>query len=210
MPLTVKINSDNQYLGIWKIEEPSSQLLNMVHLSEQEEEKYQIFKLESRKQEWLAVRALIQTHLGNHVTTSYNQIGQPILIKSSYNIGISHTKGYASVILNKNKAVALDIERSGPRILKVSDRFINDHEKSISHNLSDEIYQTIIWSAKETMFKWWGETEVVFKDQLHILSINQISSNQYTLKSTLTKNNESIDLPLQCCIKDEYVLVYTA
>ncbi|MBN2166344.1 MAG: hypothetical protein JW717_08725 [Marinilabiliaceae bacterium] len=197
-------------IGVWKLDEPSESLIQQIHLHKSEQLQIQGFKLENRKREWLAIRALLQHFLGSKCHIVYSPAGKPYLHNPEYHIGITHTKGYACIILNRMKPVSIDIEKPGIRVLKISDRFMNEYEYKIDHSFSEEIFKTIIWCSKEAMYKWGGETDVIFKDQLIINSIVTVNKNELDIFSTLKKDNISIDLSLRCWIKDEYVLVFTS
>jgi hypothetical protein len=56
-----------------------------------------------------------------------------------------------------------------PRIEKIKHKFLHVDELSFvhSHGLSQQIaLLTLLWSAKEAMFKWWGNGEVDFSEVL--------------------------------------------
>ena len=210
MPLIHQQIDNGLTIGIWQLSEPSDQLLQEIKISDSEKEKLHQFRNESRKREWLAVRVLLQYFLGSGFHIKYDPSGKPYLDNSDYHIGISHTKDFAAIILHPDKPVAVDIERPSERVLKVSNRFLSEKEKLLAHEFNDIQFQTIIWCAKETMFKWWGETEVIFKEQLHINNLIELNHEQYSIQSSLTKNKKCIELPLHCWINDQFVLVYTS
>jgi len=65
----------NEYsiLGVWKIEEDIKTLLSMVSLDASERKKFRGFRSNSRKLEFLSVRALLSELLGNGSKIVYNK-----------------------------------------------------------------------------------------------------------------------------------------
>ena len=65
----------NEYsiLGVWKIEEDIKTLLSMVPLDAVERKKYRGFRSNSRKLEFLSVRALLYELLGKDSKIVYNK-----------------------------------------------------------------------------------------------------------------------------------------
>ena len=68
---------------------------------------------------------------------------------AGFSISLSHSRSYVAVIYSKYN-VAIDIEEYRQQILKITSKFVRDDEKSVFTNLED---LTVLWSAKETMFK---------------------------------------------------------
>jgi phosphopantetheinyl transferase len=139
--------------GIWKIEESWQELLCQF----EQPQTYLPFldqrKSESRKAEWLAVRLLLKELTGTETAVSYRDNGAPYLPDSSFYISISHTKGYAAVLLSHDKPVGIDIEYYSERVHRINSRFLNENEiKLLGENpTTNELL--VCWSAKETVFK---------------------------------------------------------
>lgn len=209
MPLIFQDSAEDGWMvGVWAITEPSEWLFLRVAPDLDDSEKVMGFKLESRRQEWLASRLLINTLAGNPRKVVYDRIGNPRLSDNSFYVSITHTNGYAAVILHPDKPVGIDIEIPSDRILKVSDRFIHEDERSFITDSNRLVAQTIIWSAKEALYKWWKETDVVFKEHLRLLPF-VTSSSPTLLKSWIKRGNFYKELSLKCCISTDYILVYT-
>jgi phosphopantetheinyl transferase len=96
---------------------------------------------------------------------------KPYLDNEAYHFSISHCGDYAAAIVSKNLHVGIDIEIPLEKILKIKHKFINsDNDYFLNQlNHSDQIFfSTLIWSAKETLFKWYGKGNVDFKEMLNI------------------------------------------
>ena len=96
------------------MDETLDELLNMLPQQETYLEGLQRFSAEHRRLEWLSVRVLLFTLLGEEKEIAYYPSGKPYLADKSASISISHTRGYVSVIIGEaGKEVGIDIEQYG-------------------------------------------------------------------------------------------------
>ncbi len=110
----------------------------------------------SRRREVQAVYALLAYMTGrNDLVIDHDDTGRPTL--PGWNLSISHTKGWAALVMSANRRVAVDIEYVSDRVSRVADRFIREDEQkgSLAHQL-------INWSAKETVFKYLNEERLEY------------------------------------------------
>ena len=126
-------------LGLWQMDETVEQLFGQYpHLQayrSQVEEKY---KNDGRKLEFLAIRALMYEMLKTNGASkgllshagdiTHNEAGKPLF--RGYHISVSHTKGYAALILSKNQEVAVDIEYFSDRVERIASKFLRKDEKA--------------------------------------------------------------------------------
>lgn len=190
--------------GIWKIEESSDELLKLL----ENKQPYYSFvtdtMTEARKREWLASRVLVKRLLGFEPDISYTDAGAPFLVGLSKRISISHTKGFAAVILSDNPAAGIDIEYMSDRVKKIRTRFMSASEDS----QIDEYYETehllVYWSAKETLFKMIGQSDVDFKEHLQIHPFQYSNEGVFLATERRTKKNESFKIHF--FVTQEFVL----
>lgn len=145
-------------LGLWKMEETVSELLSSMPSLSAAHSALNTFKSEARIREMLSVHALLYVMTGsNGVVVNHNADGKPSI--PGWHVSISHTKGYAAVILSKTDDVAVDIEYFSPRVSKIVDRFMrNDEDRgTLSHQL-------INWSAKETIYKYFSSQNLHYTE----------------------------------------------
>lgn len=145
-------------LGVWKIEETAADFCTSSPFLQT------IFQSEltachscSRQVERLAVYALVEQLTQQPLRIMHNAAGKPFIAGS--HISISHTKGYAAVILSKTHEVAIDIEYISPRINRIADRFIRPDEQALT---TEE--RLLIWCAKETLYKYCSAEDLQFFD----------------------------------------------
>lgn len=132
-------------LGIWQIEAKPSDLLDSY--SQLTSVVPSEIKSQGRVLERLAVAALVSEMTGIDCPhLSHQENGAPLL--AGYHIGISHTRGYAVVILSQDYDVAVDIEYKSNRVERIVSKFVRNDEQA------DSLDRLLLnWCAKETVYK---------------------------------------------------------
>lgn len=184
-------------LGLWKIEETALQFLSdSLDMRELFDSEISAYKSDSRRQEKLAVYSLLWRMTNSKIRISHNEDGKPIV--DGYNISISHTRGYASVILSKLKNVAVDIEYYSDRVARIADKFIREDEIA-----TDIGSQLINWSVKETVYKYFSEQNLQYFD-MKLMPIEEFENTKRVLNF---KTSSYLDVYYE--LNDKYVLTYT-
>jgi phosphopantetheinyl transferase len=100
---------------------------------------------------------------------------KPFLPDEKYHFSISHCGDYAAAIVSSTQRVGVDIERSSEKILRISHKFLTDREKMLldEQMSAQQLLQltSLLWSSKESMFKWYGDGAVDFRQHMHIENI---------------------------------------
>ncbi len=206
MPIERVINpSDQHQAGVWRVTESLDELKQLISLSPQDREKVNSFRLEKRKREWLACRILLQHLIGKYPQIEYKKSGKPYLADHSYYISLSHTDGFVAATVS-TEPTALDIEITSQRIEKVAQRYMHDREWAFVETEQTLSYLTLIWSAKETLFKLYDESMVVFKDHFRIEPFQLCTEGQF--QASCFFYNEPVNLQLDYLHLPEFVLVY--
>ena len=105
-----------------------------------------------RQCERQAVLALLQMMLGvKTVVIEHKADGMPLL--EGWHVSISHTKGFAAVLLSKRFNVGVDIEYNSIRVSKIATRFLSEDEfvsdvsqqlvKNVKRNKSIVVYSFV-------------------------------------------------------------------
>ncbi len=184
-------------LGLWKMEETVLQFLSdSSDMSKLFDVEISAYKSEVRRLEKLAVYSLLWKMTNSKVTVSHNEDGKPIV--DGYNISISHTRGYASVILSKLKNVAVDIEYYSDRVARIADKFIREDEIA-----TDIASQLINWSVKETVYKYFSEQNLQYFD-MKLIPFEEFENTKRVLN---LKTGCYLDVHYE--LNNEYVLTYT-
>lgn len=142
-----------------------------------------VFKSDSRKTEWLAVRVLLYTLTGKMLPICYHPGGKPYFADGKAHLSISHTGGYVAVIVSETNEVGIDIEKISERVHKVAHKFVRDDECLPEEPAQKTQALLLIWSAKETMFKCMNEEAVDFREHLHV-GLSQPDGTGFSGKET--------------------------
>ncbi|NCC09112.1 MAG: 4'-phosphopantetheinyl transferase superfamily protein [Bacteroidia bacterium] len=145
--------SDDYRWGVWKVDESIEELLSITSSTAYYERGLTQFSSEKRRLEWLAVRVLLTQLCGEEKEVGYRPSGKPYLVDGSFQISISHTKGYVAVILSEKFQVGIDIEQFRDRVHRVADRFMRTDEQAQPYQGVSTWSLLLHWSAKETLYK---------------------------------------------------------
>lgn len=157
-------------LGVWQINEDFRELISRLDLDQKDYETLLAFKNQKRKLEWLSVRALLNTLTNKENKILYNGNRRPYLSDRSYNISISHSDGYATVLICKHQHVGIDIEKMQPKIENIADKFLKNNELSQIDD-SRKIYHLYLhWCAKEALYKICDRKRMSLKNNITIES----------------------------------------
>ena len=164
MPL-IKIETvgDNVRLALWEMTEKVDELPHPYNVD------LSALHSEVRRKENLTAYALLRELTGiDNLVISHEPSGKPRI--DGFEIGISHTRGWATVILSDNKPVAVDIEYRSDRVTRITDRFIRFDEDKSNADI-----QLINWCAKETVYKLLSEENLrYFEMRLQKFSLSSV------------------------------------
>lgn len=147
-------------IAVWRIEETPDELYALLRTRRYDEVLATIHH-ETRRAEWLAVRVLLAQVLGDDKHIVYRDTGAPYLVDGSYHISISHTKEYAVLAYHRNGPVGVDIEHVAERVMRVAHRYTRPEEYDYIEQAAEcdrLMYYILNWSAKETLYKYVGDT----------------------------------------------------
>lgn len=200
--LIYKKENENIIWGIWKIEEDTQTLLSSLS----DTSFTRIITSDKRLREQTAVRVLLKALLNNEEKTiGYSANGKPYLIDGSYVISISHTRGYAAVVLAKQGRVGIDIEYISEKVKRVRSKFISDREYIDEPN--ETIHLLLHWSAKETMYKALGYSGVDLMSHLFVERFTPELSGVFVGYEKYTRDSHRFSIHYY--VKEDYVLTMT-
>lgn len=134
------------------------------NLSDKERLRFESFQSEKRKKEYLGVIRL-KNHLFEKEEILYEENGKPYLKhqKNTF-ISISHSYIYIGMVAGPFP-VGLDIEKISPKVLRVTEKFINEEERK-NFDLSSEEQMTRLWTIKEVLYKIISIVGFDYKDHI--------------------------------------------
>jgi 4'-phosphopantetheinyl transferase EntD len=181
-------------LGIWLIRENYDELFSKVSLNEKEMNTLDNFRNHSRKIEWLSVRTLANEMAGRSVRLIYNAERKPFLEDNSYNISISHSHEFTSILLSKDRKVGIDLEYMSHRISGIADRFMNKSEKVTDDPAMIQYHLYIYWCAKEALYKINDKRDIHFKKDIIIDNFDPEEKGELTGTVKTGKGKERFTL----------------
>lgn len=187
MPLkSVENIAPDVYLGMWNITESVDDFLLRCGNAAVLEIIIAGYTSEQRRREVLAVRMLLDEMIGTNVDLLHDESGCPYL-SNSMNIGISHTKGFASVIVSPGRKVAVDVEYMSDRVRKVAARMLRTDESA------DTLLGLLLhWCVKETLYKLYSDEHLALKD-MQVLSVEG-DNTRGIVKAKNVKRSETLDV----------------
>jgi len=161
----------NTRLGIWKIEETEEFFRDKVP-------EHRNVTHPHKRLQHLSGRYLLQ-FLFPDFPYSLIRIAdtrKPFLPDEQYHFSISHCGDYAAAIVSKDSRVGIDVEIPVKKIEKIRDKFLKAGELeifNIQYSINNIQLLTLLWSAKESVFKWYGNGGVDFRKQIQLLKQNE-------------------------------------
>lgn len=192
---------------MWEIEEDYDTLFSSLRLDDDELERLESFKSNSRKLEWLSVRALIKDMLGRKSRIIYNAEKKPFLKGNSWNISISHSYNLTSIFVSKSKRVGIDLELMSHKISSISHKFINSQEVITDDPDLKRYHLYLHWCAKEAMYKICDKQDINFKENLTVFPF--LPADEGTLKGRVLNSKGLEDFLLRYKKYKDYSIVWT-
>jgi|TARA_B110000305_G_C19365890_1_gene601893 phosphopantetheinyl transferase len=177
MPLYKTIQATNQTnIYVWKIEESLDELKTDIHLNTRSIERVSKMKSELHQRGFLSVRHLLKAAGFSDDDLFYTDDGKPHLIDGKH-ISISHSFTFSTIIISASE-VGIDIEKNRDKILRIAHKFIDSENSFLTaDHLVEQL--TVIWGAKESLYKMHPDGGLLFKKHLPI--------ETFTLEDSKTK-----------------------
>ncbi|WP_457617408.1 4'-phosphopantetheinyl transferase family protein [Lutibacter sp.] len=203
MPLykTIKI-APNTSIFVWKIEEDFDFLYRNISLTASSEERLLSMKSEIHRCGFLSIRHLLKEAGYTDTDLFYNTNGKPHL-KDKKHISITHSFTFSAIIIS-DKAVGIDIEKNREKIKLIAHKFTN--KEITSFDTKDVVsLLTIIWGAKESLYKIYPKGGITFKKHIPIKPF-KISDGKTTGWIKIDDWNKKYDIAFRQL--EDFTLVY--
>lgn len=169
MPLYQTISeSESTRIYIWRVEESEELLAKNTILTENSKQRVEGMRSEIHRRGYLSIRHLLAEAGYTDNDLFYDEAGKPHLKDDSY-ISITHSGIFTGIIVSKEKEVGIDIEKQRQKILSIAHKFTPIKEyKSIS-NINTLIRKlTVVWGAKESLYKIYATKGLSFLNHIYI------------------------------------------
>jgi 4'-phosphopantetheinyl transferase EntD len=193
-------------LGVWEITEDYDTLYSMVKLAKVEKAKLSSFRSVNRKLEWLSVRALIRSMMGEKARIIYNAENKPFLKGGNYNISITHSRSLTAILVSKDMRVGIDLEYMSGKISNLGDKFMNEREKLTDNPEMKKFHLYLHWCAKEALFKICDKQDVNFRDGITLARFEP--EDHGFIRGHVINSKAEEDFDLEYLHHENYALVW--
>lgn len=134
---------------------------------------------------------------------------KPFLPNEQYHFSISHCKNYAAAIVSSSMRVGVDVEFITYKVEKIKHKFLHaDEIRFVNSRPAHEqlLLLTLLWCAKEAIFKWYSKGEVDFSEMIRTFPF-EIKKNGEMMAAFINPLLQQ-KLLLHYHIFEELVLVY--
>ena len=191
-------------LAIWKIEEPELFYTELVRMNA-------TISHPHKRLQHLAGRYLLPFLFADfpHTAIEISETRKPFLPTTQYQFSISHCADFAAAIVSTNQAVGIDIEMITERVHKIKHKYLHVTEQAFVNDYPNEkqtALLTVLWSAKEAIFKWWGRGDIDFSEAMQIQPFELKESG--IMHAKFKKDTFQTALELNYKIMDQMSLVW--
>jgi len=123
--------------------------------------------LQKRDLEKSGIQHLLNKLFGSKtVRLEYTAHNKPFLAGENLHISISHSHDRLVILVNQNESTGVDIELLRDKVRNIQHKFLNEEELTFANNDPEKL--TVLWAAKEAIYKAYGLKEVEFKKNIFI------------------------------------------
>jgi len=169
MPLYKKINVNSfTKVLIWKINETLDEISDGVQLTDSSQKRVTNMKSEIHQKGFLSIRHLLKELGYSDNDLLYDAFGKPHLKDGNY-ISITHSFTFSAIAFSQKTSVGVDIEMQRDKIVKIAHKFTPFEEyKTIANHDALVSKLTIVWGAKESLYKIYGKKKLLFLHHIYI------------------------------------------
>jgi phosphopantetheinyl transferase len=164
---TLTVNETTIVL-IWKIVESFEDLSDGIILTQRSSDRLNGMKSDLHRRGFLSVRHLLNEVGYTDADLVYDEFGKPHLKDGKF-ISITHSFTFSGIIISDDTPVGIDIEKQRDKILKIAHKFTPiEAYKSIAKHDALVSKLTIVWGAKESLYKIYGKKKLLFLNNIYI------------------------------------------
>lgn len=194
----------NSRLLVWSIDETIDELCSNIELTEQSQQRMNSMKSDLHQRAFLSVRQLLLQLGYADVDLLYDVTGKPHLRDGKF-ISISHSHQLA-VVLVSDQVVGVDVELIREKVAKIGPKFCATELQFLAPDLTiDAERLTVIWGAKEAVFKIVNREGISFKDHVFVAPFDL---NSAATSATLAFESQFRQFKIQYQFIANYALVY--
>lgn len=200
MPLhSIQQLSPTAVLGLWHLTETPETLWDGLPQAEAYRPLLPATADARRQAQWLAGRRLAHALFGELPTplppatlVQNDATGRPWLpgAPAEAVVSLSHSGEWAAALLAQGGRAGVDIELVRDKAQRLARKFLAenewDHARAVAANAAPEAHYTLLWSAKEALYKLAAQRGIIFREQLLLHEFSPQASGE--IPATLVLN----------------------
>jgi len=201
---TITVNATTKVL-IWKITESFEELSAGIVLTDANQARLDSMKSELHQKGFLSIRHLLKEVGYVDADVFYDEYGKPHLKNGKF-ISITHSFNYTAIIVSDDLQVGIDIEKQRDKILKIAHKFTPFEEyKTIANHDALIRKLTIVWGAKESLYKIYGKKKLRFLEHIYV---EDFSFNDDKTTGEIRFEDENFKFQIQFLEFDGFTCVF--
>ena len=190
---------------IWKVDETEAQLSQGVVLTPKCQNRMIGMRSEQHRRGFLSIRHLLAEQGYVDHDLFYDDAGKPHL-KDGRFISITHSHEFTGIIVSEYDEVGIDIELQREKILRIAHKYTPLEEYKTVANTDALIRKlTIVWGAKESLFKIYAQQGLSF---LHHIDITDFSFSDTQTTGTIIYKGKTSNYDINFIEFEGYTCVY--
>lgn len=153
---------------LWNVTEPEAELAKGIELTANSGCRVESMRSGIHRRGYLSIRHLLAQAGYTDSDLYYDDLGKPHL-KDGSHISITHSGEFTGIIVNNAIQVGIDIERQRQKILPIAHKFTTLEDYSSIIDPQALIRKlTIVWGAKESLYKIYATKGLSFLQHIEI------------------------------------------
>jgi len=166
MPLFKKIvHSRHTLILVWEITESKEDLSHKLDLTTNSMERIASMRDIQHQKGFLSVRHLLKEVGYTDADLFYTPDGKPHL-RDGKRISITHSFDFSAIAIS-DFPIGIDMEKNREKILKIAPKFVADEFDFMAEDHVVD-FLTVVWGAKESLFKIHPDGGLLFKKHLPV------------------------------------------
>jgi 4'-phosphopantetheinyl transferase len=173
--LRYKTYKNGVHLALWQITESHDELQAMLPSEMLTDAELATIHHPQKQVEFFCSRLCIK-YLADKLNLNYlgikkDEHGKPYLVGCEWQMSLTHSVKYVAVVMHATKPLGIDLERKTEKLLRIKNKYLSESELEFANDNIEKL--TILWSAKEALYKLYGKRKVIFKENLIVKPPNR-------------------------------------
>ena len=125
---------------------------------------------------------------------------KPFLPDNPYYFSLSHSNEYAAAIVSRSVPTGIDIEMISPRVQRIRHKFLSVVENAWVSEFTpgeQDALLTLLWTIKETIYKWLERRGLGFSEHIEILPFEPDAVNRVTVNIHHPLHRQTVEVAFE-------------